>query len=136
MIMKSQEITINTNGERFYNITDKIQDLIKIESGICVIFCPHTSCGLVINESFDPSAKEDMENFLKYLAPRNLKFITHTAEGPDDSPSHMKSILLQNTLNIPIENNQLLLGTWQGIYLCEFRDAPKKRKIIIKTIAD
>lgn len=77
-----------------------------------------------------------MENFLKHIASRDLPFIEHTLEGPDDSPSHMKSILLQQHLAIPVEEGELLLGTWQGIYLAEFRDAPHQRSIIVKFCAD
>lgn len=137
--MRTQEITIPTSGEGFYDITDTIQKEIasynaeeSCREGILVLYIPHTSCALTINESYDPTAKEDMENFLKYLAPENLKFIRHTSEGPDDSPSHMKSILLQTSLTIPIDQGKLCLGTWQGIYLCEFRKDHKKRKVLMK----
>ena len=126
-------IQIQTSGEGFYRITDRIhQELNKISpsgNGILTVFCPHTSCGLAINEDYDPSAKEDMERFLKHLAPRNLSFIKHTAEGPDDSPSHMKAILLQPSLTLIVENGKLQKGMWQGIFLCEFRDAPKDRTL-------
>lgn len=136
-------ILINTNGEKFYPITQQIEsDLKKLitsnstHSGILTIFCPHTSCGLVMNESYDQSAKEDLENFLKHLAPRNLKFIKHTDEGEDDSPSHMKSILIQSSLNLIVEESKIILGTWQGIYLAEFRDTSKQRKVYLKFQAD
>lgn len=129
-------IIIDTNEEKFHAITNKIQDeakkIIQSKSGILYLFLPHTSCGLLIQESFDPSAKTDMEKFLKHLAPRELSFIEHTAEGPDDSPSHMKSIVSGHTLNIIVEQGQLVLGQWQGIYLAEFRDGSHKRKIHLK----
>ena len=133
------EITISTSGEEFYEITHQIeQELIRMTQsnpeGMLHIFIAHTSCALTINESFDPSAKEDMKNFLRHLAPQNLSFISHTSEGPDDSPSHMKSILLQNTLSIPVHQAKMMLGTWQGIYLCEFRMDSKHRKIILKYV--
>jgi secondary thiamine-phosphate synthase enzyme len=76
-----------------------------------------------------------MENFMKHLAPRDLDFITHTAEGPDDSPSHMKSILLNQNLCLPVINGQIEMGTWQGLYLSEFRDGNKSRSILLKFIA-
>lgn len=126
------EIKIETRGEQFYSITKEIESAIKIpdnSNGVLTIYCPHTSCALTINENYDSSARKDMENFLKYLAPRNLAFIKHTAEGPDDSPSHMKSILLQNSIQLIVANGKIKLGTWQGVYLCEFRDAPHTRKI-------
>ncbi len=135
--MALKRLVISTNGEKFYNITKDIRDIVKdqkINEGIIHLFCMHTSCGLTINESFDPSAREDLEQYLKYIAPRNLDFIKHDSEGPDDSPSHMKTMLTAQQLAIPLEEGELTIGTWQGIYLCEFRDSPKKRTIVIKII--
>ncbi len=136
-------IELQTSGEQFYEITDQVKmSLNKLlkdsnsKSGVLTLFITHTSCGLTINESYDPAAKNDMENFLKHLAPRNLNFITHTEEGPDDSPSHMKTMLINQNLSFIVESEELLLGTWQGIYLCEFRDSPKTRKILVKFQAD
>ena len=137
MALKRLEIT--TSGERFYAITKDVSNIVRSENisdGIVHLFCMHTSCALTISESYDPSAKDDLENFLKYIAPRNLDFITHDAEGPDDSPSHMKSILTAQSLSIPVEKGEMCLGTWQGIYLCEFRDDPKSRTILVKTMTD
>lgn len=128
-----KEIKIQTHGEQFYSVTDVIKSelptLAESHSGVLTVFCPHTSCALTINENYDPSAREDMQEFLKHLAPRNLAFIKHTDEGPDDSPSHMKSILLQSSLQFIVHSGQLMVGQWQGIYLCEFRDAPHTRKL-------
>lgn len=138
--MSYTKITVQTNGERFYSITEQVQSSLKEAAaspcGILHLFILHTSCALTISESYDPSAKRDMEKFLKYLAPRDLPFVEHTLEGEDDSPSHMKSILLQQHLAIPVEKRKLLLGTWQGIYLAEFRDAPHQRNVIVKFSPD
>lgn len=133
-------LTIQTSGERFYPVTDLIRQslpelLSHSKNGVLTIYCPHTSCGLTINESYEASAAQDMQEFLKRLAPRNASFITHTTEGDDDSPSHMKSILLQTSLQIIVEDGKLCMGTWQGIYLCEFRDQPKSRQLWLKFIA-
>ena len=142
MILGLYNFSYQTQGERFYEITKEVQSFLKTnilsnsDSGILHLFLQHTSCALTISEAYDPSAKVDLENFLKHLAPRNLSFIKHTMEGPDDSPSHMKSILLQHSLSIIVEKGELYLGTWQGIYLCEFRDSPKKRNIILKFMPD
>lgn len=134
--MSYLKITVPTHGERLYSITEHIHsslsELTLQQSGILHLFIQHTSCALTISEDYDPSAKRDLEVFLKYLAPRNLPFIEHTLEGEDDSPSHMKSILLQQHLALPVEDGKLLLGTWQGVYLAEFRDAPHQRSIILK----
>ncbi|MCP4912101.1 MAG: YjbQ family protein [Oligoflexia bacterium] len=139
--MEPKSISISTSGERFYAISKEIEKAMSetwksSTSGVLTLFIQHTSCALTINESFDPSAARDMESFLKHLAPRNLGFIEHDAEGPDDSPSHMKSILLQTSLQIPVDQGKMMLGTWQGIYLCEFRDSPKTRRVILKYQAD
>lgn len=134
-------IFIETNNEKFLDITQNIRSELKeiipenSKCGILHLFLPHTSCALTIQEAFDSSAKTDMENYLKHLAPRNLSFITHTAEGPDDSPSHMKSMTLGNSLQLIVEDEEIVLGTWQGIYLAEFRDGPHNRKIHLKFIA-
>ncbi len=137
--MTMHTLEISTRGEGFIEITAQVRELVeaqKIQSGVVVIQNTHTSCGLTINEAYDPSAKADLVNFLKHLAPENLKFIEHTDEGPDDSPSHMKALLVQPTLNLILEQGKLQLGQWQGIYLCEFRRAPKTRRLLVKIIAD
>ena len=141
-----ETISVKTNGERFYEITEEVRRFINEESkalgsqaprsGLLFLWNPHTSCALTISEAYDPSARKDMENFLKHLAPTHLPFIEHTDEGPDDSPSHMKSILLQPSLLLPIEDNALVLGQWQGIYLAEFRRASHNRKILTKILWD
>jgi len=135
--MRTQFLEIKTQGEGFVDITSLVKKHCRaVRSGFLILQNTHTSCGLTINEAFDPSAREDMENFLKHLAPENLAFIKHTDEGSDDSPSHMKAILVQPSLTIIIEDGQLALGQWQGIYLCEFRRAPKTRRLILKIIED
>jgi secondary thiamine-phosphate synthase enzyme len=136
--MKSWKLPIHTSGERFYDISKEVRSSLKgaitEQSGLLIVYNPHTSCGLTISESFDSSARVDMQKFLNHLAPRNLAFIEHTAEGPDDSPSHMKSILLETSLQLIIEDGKLLMGQWQGIYLCEFRDSNKTRTLQLKFI--
>lgn len=136
--MTYQTINVQTNGESFYDITKELkkwtsQNLVS-RSGVLHLFIMHTSCALTINESYDPAARRDMERFMKHLAPRNLAFIEHDDEGEDDSPSHMKSILLNQNLGLVVENGELVIGTWQGIYLAEFRDAPHNRKVVLKFI--
>ncbi len=134
-----------TNGENFYNITDLIKKSLSSyleslhqekKSGLLCLFIPHTSCALTISEAFESSAIDDVKSFLKHIASRKLPFITHTTEGADDSPSHMKSILLQQSINLIVEKGEIILGTWQGIFLAEFRDDPKNRKIHLKFIHD
>ena len=133
-----QKLKIRTSGEDFYSITEEVQRSIEEasngKSGVVTLFTTHTSCALTISESYDPSAKDDLVNFMKKLAPRNQNWFTHTMEGEDDSPSHMKSILLATSLNLIVESGKAVLGTWQGIYLAEFRDAPKNREILLQFI--
>lgn len=113
----------------------KAQALSEI-SGMLHVFLVHTSCGLTLNESFDPTAKQDMESFLKRIAPRHESWYAHTIEGPDDSPSHLKSLLLNHSLSLIVEQGKMILGQWQGIYLAEFRDAPHQRQLILKFVPD
>ncbi|MBH48977.1 MAG: hypothetical protein CME71_12485 [Halobacteriovorax sp.] len=135
--MSPQILEIETQKEGMIDITSRLNQVVaSTQSGLLIVQNSHTSCGLTINEAFDPSAKEDMENFLRHLAPENLKFIKHTDEGPDDSPSHMKSLLVQPTLSIIIEDGKLMLGKWQGVYLCEFRRSPKLRRLFLKILKD
>ena len=142
--MNLYTFSYKTSGENFYEITSSLNLFFQKEvipnfkptSGVLHLFLQHTSCALTISEAYDPSAKKDLESFMKHLAPRNLNFITHTLEGPDDSPSHMKSILLQSSLAVPVNKGEIFLGRWQGLYLAEFRDEPKRREILLKFIAD
>ncbi len=133
--MPFEYIEVPTKGEGAYLITSPLEERIKdVSEGLLYIFCTHTSCALMINEAYDPNAILDVSRFLTHLVPRDWPHYKHTEEGPDDSPSHIKSSLLQNSLILPIENGRLSLGTWQGVYLCEFRDQPKRRSLKIRIL--
>ena len=125
------EILVKTNQKQaFIDITNNINKLLKIKNGICIVYCPHTTAGLTINEGADPNVKQDILDALDELTPKlNYKHM----EG--NSPAHIKSSLMGNSLNIIIENGELKLGTWQSIYFCEF-DGPRQRKIFIKFLGD
>jgi len=128
-------ITVSTHGKGLYLITPKLLEGLDLpKTGLLNCFIPHTSASLVIQENADPTAKADLEEFLNRLAPDDDDWYSHTAEGPDDSTSHLKAALLPTSLSIPIVNGSLALGTWQGVYIWEHRDAPHTRKIIV-TIA-
>ena len=116
----------------FHLITDLILNHIGDlpATGILHLFLKHTSAGLTINENADPTVRVDFEQIFNKLVPENLPFLKHTLEGPDDMPAHIKSTITGVSLNIPITNHQLNLGTWQGIYLCEFRNFGGSRKIV------
>lgn len=132
------EIKVKAASRGFHPITDKIEEAISIcrniDSGIANLFIKHTSAGLTINENADPTVLSDMESFFNRLVPEDLSLYKHTMEGPDDMTSHIKSTLSGTSLNIPIRNGKLDLGTWQGIFLCEYRDIPKLRTIVITII--
>ncbi len=110
-------------------VTRALSDLP--EAGLLNVFVHHTSAGLMINENADPSVRVDMESIFNHLVPENLPFLEHTMEGPDDMPAHVKSALTGVSLTIPIANGRLKLGTWQGIYLCEFRNRGGGRKLTL-----
>ena len=99
--------------------------------GLLNIYVKHTSCGLTINENADPDVRTDMDKILDHLAPENQPYYDHTLEGADDMPAHAKSSLIGVSLTIPITDKRLNLGTWQGIYLCEFRDYGDPRNIVL-----
>lgn len=100
------------------------------ETGIFHLFIQHTSAGLTINENADPDVRVDFEQIFNHIVPENLPFLTHTLEGPDDMPAHIKAALVGSSVTIPITRSQLNLGTWQGIYLCEFRNHGGRRKLV------
>ena len=101
------------------------------QSGLLNVFVKHTSCGLTINENADPDVRHDFNTFFNKLVPDGAPYFVHTLEGPDDMSAHIKASLIGTSVSIPIRNHRLNLGTWQGIYLCEFRDGGDKRKLSI-----
>ena len=133
-----ETIQVETRGKGLYPITREISPLIQdwgIMEGICHLFIPHTSASLVINESYDPTARQDLEAFLEQLVPEGEPWYRHTLEGRDDSPSHMRSILTATSLSIPVDGGELLLGTWQGVYLFEHRTQPHRRNVLIRCLS-
>lgn len=123
---------LNPYPRGFHIITDEIIQHISPlpENGILNIFIKHTSAGLTISENADPDVRIDFESIFNMLVPENLPFLEHTFEGPDDMPAHIKASLVGSSVSIPIINFKLALGTWQGIYLCEFRNRGGSRKVI------
>ena len=129
-----KELSVTAHHQGLYEFTYDVQKIIResgVKEGLCTLFVKQTSCSLAIQENDDPSARTDLENWLNRLVPENDPLYTHTMEGPDDMPSHIKAILTSTTLSIPIYEGQLALGTWQGIYLWEHRHHTSRRKIII-----
>ena len=131
--MKLKKFFVSTNGPGFYKVTNQIAQWVEGE-GLLTLLVKHTSASLLIQENADPEVKLDFIQFLERLVPPssspNMSYLTHTYEGPDDMPAHIKSGLLPTTLSIPVENGQMTLGTWQGIYLVEHRLNARRREIM------
>ena len=133
MIQKFFNLELKTEGLRLYNFTDKTQKLVKdnnFSNGIINLSIQHTSASLIVQENADPDVQSDLLNYFDKLVPMNEKLYSHTTEGKDDMPAHIQSALANNQISLSIKNSQILLGTWQGIYLFEHRLAPTKRIII------
>ncbi len=134
MAGRIERIQLSTNGQGLYEVTQKVANLAtqqSLDCGLCTVFIRHTSCSLLIQENADPSARIDLENWMNRQVPENDSLYTHTYEGSDDMPAHIKSMLTATQISIPIEKNQLLLGTWQGIFLWEHRHATHHRELIV-----
>ena len=133
-----KEITLNSYARGFHIIDAEIETSIpemkNISKGILHIFIKHTSASIVINENADSSVRNDMENYFNKIVPENESYFTHTHEGTDDMPAHIKSSMLGSGVTIPVSGGKLNIGTWQGIYLCEHRNRAQSRKIILTLI--
>jgi len=136
-MIKQVEIVLPVYRKGYHLITDLIEKELKDlpEMGLLHIFIKHTSAGLTINENADPTVRQDFDSFMNRLVPENHPSYLHTMEGPDDMPAHLKASLLGSGLTVPITNGRLNLGTWQGIYLCEFRDHGGRRKLLLTIIS-
>ncbi len=132
-----KEIVLPRYKKGFHIITSLIEEHISQinTSGILHIFVKHTSAGITVNENADPSVRIDFEQILNKLFPEDLSFYTHIFEGSDDMPAHIKSSMIGSSVSIPITNGKMNIGLWQGIYFCEFRNAPSKRNILLTFIS-
>ena len=132
------EITLKPRRHGFNLVTDEIVSQLPTlpKTGLLNLFVKHTSCGLTINENADPDVRTDMESIFNRMVPERQPFYTHTLEGDDDMPAHAKSTLSGVSLTIPITNHRLNLGTWQGIYLCEYRLYGGSRRIVATVIGE
>ena len=127
-------LEVKTRGKGLHEITDEVQDALTESGageGLCTVMIRHTSASLVIQENADPSARRDLEAWLERHVPEGDPHYTHTAEGPDDMPSHVRAALTATTLSIPFEKGRLLLGTWQGIYVWEHRRRGSVRSVVV-----
>ena len=127
-------IQIDAPRQGLFMITDEVESVVRqsgMKEGLCTLFVQHTSASLIIQENADPSARRDLEQWLNRLVKENDPLYTHTLEGADDMPAHIKSVLTATSLSIPIDRGQLTLGTWQGVYLWEHRHHGGRRTIAI-----
>jgi secondary thiamine-phosphate synthase enzyme len=137
MAVYQTTLTLRPRGPGTHEITREVAQALGqsgMREGIATVFCQHTSCSLVLMENADPSARRDLEAWLDRLVPADDPHFVHTAEGPDDMPSHIKMALTRTSETIPFANGRLLLGTWQGIFLWEHRRAPHTRNIVLTLV--
>jgi secondary thiamine-phosphate synthase enzyme len=130
---------VDTRGQGLVEITAPIKAWLSqtdIKDGVLTVYCRHTSASLLIQENADPDVCKDLQAFFARIAPEGRSLYVHESEGPDDMPAHIRAALTETQLSIPIEGGQLLLGTWQGIYLFEHRHAPHRREIVLHVIGE
>ena len=132
-------VKLSVSGQGLYDISHKVKEAVEgsgVTEGLVTIFIRHTSASLVIQENADPAVRRDLENWLNRLVPEQDPLYTHTAEGPDDMPAHIKGALTATSLSIPLMAGALALGTWQGIYLWEHRHHRGAREVVVNVLAD
>lgn len=129
-----RQLTVNVPGPGLHEITGQVAAMVGetgLAEGLCTVFVRHTSASLVVQENADPSARRDLERWLGRLVPEGDPIYTHTLEGPDDMPAHIKAALTATSLSIPVMDGRLALGTWQGIYLWEHRRGGGRRQVVV-----
>ena len=130
-------LEVTSTGKGLYDFTSSVVDWVTkchISTGLLTLFCQHTSASLIIQENADPDVIADLRDFFERIAPEHHAHYRHTMEGPDDMPAHIRAALTQTHLAIPVMDGRLALGTWQGIYLFEHRDAPHRREVLLHLI--
>jgi secondary thiamine-phosphate synthase enzyme len=131
-MVQQTEFTLRPRPRGYHVITREVLDQLPDlpQAGLLHLFIQHTSAAITINEAADPDVLVDFESVFNHLVPENLPFLVHTMEGPDDMPAHIKAAMIGHSVTVPITNGRLNLGTWQGIYLCEFRNLASGRRIV------
>ena len=135
----AEGFTVGTRERGTYEVTDEIQRIVRdsgMSRGLCTVFLHHTSASLILCENADPSVRRDLERFFARLVPDGDATFGHTAEGPDDMPAHVRTILTQNSLTIPVDGGRCDLGTWQGVFLWEHRTSPHRRRITVSIVGE
>jgi secondary thiamine-phosphate synthase enzyme len=127
-----------TRGKGLHDITESVRAQLhtwNVQEGMCYLFLPHTSASLVVSENWDPTARADLETFMERLISEGDSWYTHDLEGPDDATSHIRAMLTDTSLTIPVDDGNLSLGTWQGIYIFEHRARPHRRKVLMRVLS-
>lgn len=131
-------LTVSTRGQGLYEFTREAEAFVREAGGaegLLTVFVRHTSCSLIVQENADPDVRRDLDRFFRRLVPPSddpsMRWVSHTLEGPDDMPAHIKAALTQVSIGIPVMGGRLALGTWQGLYLFEHRDRPHRREIVL-----
>jgi secondary thiamine-phosphate synthase enzyme len=135
----THQLSIATHGKGLYEFTREVESWVRgrqPQTGLLTLFCRHTSASLLIQENADPDVVADLSDFFTRLVPEDTRLYRHTAEGPDDMTSHIRSALTNTQLVIPIQQGKLALGTWQGIYLFEHRERPHHRSVVLHLLMD
>ena len=135
---RAKELTVATRGRGFYDITGEVQRAVEesgAREGLCTIFLHHTSASLLLCENADPDVRKDLESFFSRLVKDGDPLFRHDAEGPDDMPSHVRTVLTQNSLSVQVKGGEANLGTWQGIYVWEHRTAPHHRRVTVSVLS-
>lgn len=130
-------LEISTRGKGLLDITETLRTRLRewdVQEGMCFLFLPHTSASLVVSENWDPTARADLETFMERLVPERDTWYTHDLEGPDDATSHIRALLTHTDLTIPVDEGDLSLGTWQGIYIFEHRARPHRRQVLMRVL--
>lgn len=133
----AKELTVPTQGRGFTDITRDVQQAVAdsgAKQGLCTVFLHHTSASLILCENADPDVRRDLESFFARLVKDGDPLFVHDAEGPDDMPAHVRTVLTQNSLSIPVKGGAASLGTWQGIYVWEHRASPHRRRVTVSVV--
>ena len=133
------EVSVATRGRGTYDITDEVAGIVtksRASVGLATVWVHHTSASLIVCENADPSVRRDLDAFFARLVPDGDRIFTHTAEGDDDMPAHVRNVLTQTSIGVPIEDGKLALGTWQGLYLWEHRTSPHRRRVTVTVIGE
>jgi secondary thiamine-phosphate synthase enzyme len=136
-VYHAKEVTVSTRGRGFYDITAEVQRAVAdsgARAGLCTVFLHHTSASLILCENADPDVRKDLESFFARLVKDGDPLFVHDAEGPDDMPAHVRTVLTQNSLSIPVKDGEADLGTWQGVYVWEHRTSAHRRRVTVSVV--